>query len=460
MVQKIPVVDGDRGPTRAPDREQRVVALEERLVELLGAGAVSAEPRVRQRASVDGAIMSPILAARLPLPLADLVAFPEDAVSLARAVAAAVRLRVPVTVRGKGTGNYGQALPLRQGLVLDTTRARAITEVGDGFLTAEAGTPMVLMERAAWAAGQQLQMYPSTVHSTIAGFLGGGKGGTGSVAHGFNDRGFVRALDVVHADGSDEIVHVTAPETLPYVHTYGTTGVIVRATVALEPLQQWRAVYASFPDLPSAAAVLRPLCDVEPAPRLVSCDNPAVSAAFPEDTAMPAGRASLRVVVDAATLDGVVALVEGGGGRIEDVREGLNAVLHASTLSYNHAVEWVQKRSTVPLFHVEVGGPALPEKCAAVESVYPGGMLHLEGTRSRPNGLLVAPFRSERDVREGYESLAALGIGHHDAHQWMVDTRVDEAIATAARTDPQGLLNPGRLPVETRPGGRGAAGRG
>ena len=135
------------------------------------------------RASVDGARMSPIISELLPLGVADVVAFPTDAAQIGQAVAAAVRHGVPVTPRGKGTGNYGQGIPMSGGLVLDLSRARAVVEVGEGWLTAEAGTPMVTCERAAQATGQQLWMYPSTVQSSLGGFLAGGSGGTGSIVH-------------------------------------------------------------------------------------------------------------------------------------------------------------------------------------------------------------------------------------------------------------------------------------
>lgn len=53
-----------------------------------------------------------------------------------------------------GTGNYGQAIPLHGGIVLDLSRASRILEVGDGFITAEAGATMNALERAARKADQ------------------------------------------------------------------------------------------------------------------------------------------------------------------------------------------------------------------------------------------------------------------------------------------------------------------
>jgi len=435
-----------------------VLALENELLELLGERAVSTEPRVRERSSIDGSPMSPIIAAQLPLGLADIVVFPTDAQQIASAVAAAARHGVPVTVRGKGTGNYGQGIPMRGGLVIDTTRARAILEVGDGFITAEAGTPMVLMEQAAWAADQALWMYPSTTQSTIGGFLSGGSGGTGSIAYGSNDRGFVMALDVVHADGSDEIHHVEGDEAQKYVHNYGTAGVIVRATVRLEPLRDWKGLYASFPDFAGTLGVVQTIGNLEPSPRLVSGDNPEISAALPADDAIPAGRSSLRVILDATLIPTVTEIIERAGGRVEAVREGAQTSLKISMLSYNHPIEWYQKSQPHAVFHLEVAGMPLTENVEAVEAVFPGGLLHVESTKSHPIGMLAAPYVSEAAVYEGIAALNGLGVGVHNPHQWNVDFNVELTAETAAVTDPKGVLNPGKLNLEYAGPRKGAIG--
>lgn len=422
-----------------------VAGLQADLVALLGPRQVTADLRARERASVDGARMSPVISELLPLGLADLVAFPTSAEEIGAAVAAAVRRGVPVTPRGKGTGNYGQGIPMAGGLVLDTSRARAVVEVGDGFVTAEAGTPMVALERAAEATGQQLWMYPSTAHSSLGGFLAGGSGGTGTIAHGSNDMGFVLALDVVHADGSADLVHVEGDEAQRFVHNYGTAGIIARATVRLEPLQDWRGVFASFPDFRGALSVLRELGRMQPLPRLVSADTPEVTATLPADPAFPAGRASLRVIADRTTVDAARALIEGAGGRVEDVRAGQQVVLGLSMLSYNHPIEWLQKSAPGLYFHVEVSGDALVERIDEVHAVFEGGLLHVEAGHTVPIGMLAGIYRSPEQVREGIAALGALGVGVHDPHQWNVDFELQRTVETARTTDPGGLLNPGKL---------------
>ncbi|BDZ45671.1 FAD-binding oxidoreductase [Naasia aerilata] len=422
-----------------------VLLLEQELKELLGERGVSTEPRVRERASVDGAAMSPILAAQLPLGLADLVAFPTSAEQIAAVVGAASRHGVPVTPRGKGTGNYGQGIPFQGGLVLDTTRARAIVEVGDGYVTAEAGAQLVVIEQAAWAADQALWMYPSTTQSTIGGFLAGGSGGTGTIEHGANHMGFVLALDVVHADGTGDLLHVEGDEAQAYVHNYGTAGIIARATVRLEPLRDWRGLYASFPDFPSALSVLREIGLVTPRPRLVSADNPWISAALPADEAIPSGRSSMRILLSADTIDEVTALIESADGRVEALRDGPQTSMRISMLSYNHPIEWLQKSSAAPIFHLEVGGDALVERIAEVEAVYPGGMLHIEAGHTVPIGMLAGRYESPEQVYAGIDALGALGVSVHNPHQWNVDFEVERTVELARRTDPHGLLNPGKL---------------
>ncbi|WP_213814180.1 FAD-binding oxidoreductase [Glaciihabitans sp. dw_435] len=420
-------------------------ALEAELVEILGERGVSSDQRIRERSSVDGAKMSPILSEQLPLGLADLVAFPTTAEEIALVVAAAVRHGIGITPRGKGTGNYGQAIPLQGGLVLDVSKARAVVEVGDGYIVAEAGAQMVQLEQAARETGQELWMYPSTAQSSIGGFLSGGSGGTGSIEHGSNSQGFVVALDVIHASPDASLVHVEGDDAQAYVHTYGTAGIIARVTVKLEPLRDWRGVYASFDTFADAISVLREVGKLTPTPRLVSADPPVITNALPKDDAFPADRASFRGIIALEAVAEATALIEGAGGRIEDVREGPQTSMKLSLLSYNHPIEWLQKTSPGTYFHVEVGGDALVDRIDEVLEVYPGGMLHIEAQHKNPIGMLAGVYENADQVIAGYDKLRALGVGVHSPHQWYVDHEVERTKILAATTDPAGLLNPGKL---------------
>lgn len=424
---------------------ETIAALAAELRDLLGPAAVGDTDQALDRATRDGSYLSPVISEQLPLGRAQLVAYPADAEQIAVVVGAAVRHGVPVTPRGKGTANYGQTIPMAGGLVLDTSKAKAIVEVGDGFLTAEAGATLVQLERAANEAGQQLLMYPSTSNSSLGGFVSGGSGGTGSIKNGMLHTGFVKALDVVHAVPDAHLVHVEGADADPYVHNYGTAGIIARLTIALEPIQEWLAFFASFPDFEQALALIRPFAAIEPTPRLVSADLPTLAAALPDDPAIPAGRSSLRAILDVATIDEARALVESVGGTVEDVREGAQATMKLSMMSYNHPIEYLQKAHPDRYFHVEVSGDALIDDIDGVHAVYPGGMLHIEAQRGRPIGMLAGEYTSAEDVYAGFAKLEALGVVYHNPHQWFVDFEPERTAALAATTDPQGLLNPGKL---------------
>lgn len=430
-----------------------IQALQAELVARLGDAAVSDEDAALDRASRDGSYLSPVISEQLPLGRAQLVAYPASPEQIAEAVGAAVRHGVPITPRGKGTANYGQTIPMAGGLVIDTSKARVIEEVGDGFLTAQPGATMVSLEQAANRAGQQLLMYPSTANSSIGGFVSGGSGGTGSIKNGMLHTGFVTALDVVHAVPDAHLVHLEGADTEPYIHNYGTAGIIARLTIRLEPLQEWRAFLASFDDFHDLLSVIKPFCGLYPTPRLVSGDLPTLAEALPADPAIPAGRASLRAILDASTVDAARALVEEAGGRVEDVREGAQATMKLSMTSYNHPIEWLQKAYPDTYFHVEVSGDGLIERIDELHQVYEGGMLHIEGQKGRPIGMLAGRYRGADAVYQGFPKIEALGIGYHNPHQWFVDYQPQRTIDLAKTTDPQGLLNPGKLrdaaPVST-----------
>lgn len=328
--------------------------------------------------------------------------------------------------------------------MLDTSRARGILEVGEGFVVAEAGVPMAQLEQAARVSGQQLWMYPSTMNSTIGGFLAGGSGGTGTIAHGANHMGFVAALDVVHADGSG-LHRVIGDDAQLYVHNYGTAGVIARATVRLEPLVEWRSLYASFPDFAAALSVLRELGRLTPAPRLVSADTVAVSAALPDDPAIPHGRSSLRSIAHPDAVDDAIALIETAGGVIEGIREGAAESARLSTLSYNHPIEWLQRSRPGFYYHLEVSGDILADDVDLVHDTIGDGLLHIEAGHTVPIGMLAAEYRGPDEVEAAIERLTEIGVGVHDCHQWNVDFELSRTVEVARTTDPRGLLNPGKL---------------
>ncbi|WP_330257283.1 FAD-binding oxidoreductase [Nocardia sp. NBC_00565] len=431
---------GDR-PDFGPEQLDGLV---DDLLALLGPRGVSTLDRALDRASRDGSGMSPILSAQQPLGRPDAVCYPKTAQQVPAIVRAAVRRGVPITARGKGTGNYGQVVPRFGGLVMDMTSLAGIRELTDTTITAEAGARMINLEQAAWDAGRQLWMYPSTAQSTLGGFLAGGSAGTGTIVHGRNHMGFVESVDVVYGHEDAELLHLEGAAAQPMVHTYGVAGIIVSATVRLEPLQDWKCVYASFGSHHEAFPAAMRAASIEPNPRLLSADGATIVDALPSDPALVRGRASVRGIVDAAALEETVAVLEDGGGRIEAVREGLAQTMRLSTLSYNHPTWWLQKAVPDTYFHMECQGDALVTRLREVEDVYDGGMLHLEVGYQTMFGMINGVYRDPEQVFAGVPALEALGVGVHSPHHSYVDLDADRVRALARSTDPKGLLNPGR----------------
>ena len=142
------------------------------------------ERQIRQK-SHDFHWYSPVLTRELQNCLADVVVQPKSEDEIAAVVTAAVRHRIPLTLRGGGTGNYGQSVPLKGGVLLEMTGVNKIVAVEPGSIRIQAGAVIHSALEAALASGQQLMMYPSTMRSaTIGGYLGGGFAGIGSVRHG------------------------------------------------------------------------------------------------------------------------------------------------------------------------------------------------------------------------------------------------------------------------------------
>src|SRR5262245_14203051 len=129
------------------------------------------ERQLRQK-SHDFHWYSPVLTPQLQNCLADVVVQPRSEEEIAAVVTAAVKHRIPLTVRGGGTGNYGQSVPLKGGVLVDMTGFNKVTAVESGSIRVQAGAVIGTALEAALASGQQLMMYPSTMRSaTIGGYL-------------------------------------------------------------------------------------------------------------------------------------------------------------------------------------------------------------------------------------------------------------------------------------------------
>ena len=89
-------------------------------------------PAVVKQKSRDFFWYSPVLKEQLDHVTADIVVSPKDEAEVIRVLSACCRLGIPVTPRGTGTGNYGQAMPLSGGVLLNLAEMSAVKEIAPG----------------------------------------------------------------------------------------------------------------------------------------------------------------------------------------------------------------------------------------------------------------------------------------------------------------------------------------
>src|SRR5487761_341060 len=92
--------------------------LEALLADIAGIEATTDLIEVKRK-SRDYFWYSPILYELLKDRYADAIVTPRSEAEVVRVARACARHRIPLTVRGGGTGNYGQCVPLEGGIVLD-----------------------------------------------------------------------------------------------------------------------------------------------------------------------------------------------------------------------------------------------------------------------------------------------------------------------------------------------------
>ena len=189
---------------------------------------------------------SPLLQQALHDKVAEVLVRPRNQAEVIRVAAAACKNHINLTVRGGGTGNYGQCVPLDGGVVLDITGLNRVVSISAGQVTCEAGILMMDLERAVRAdncvpGGQELLMYPSTRDiATIGGFVGGGYGGAGSIRNGIlKDPGNVTRIKVVTLEPGPKVIELLDADIQKVHHAFGTNGIMTELTLSLKPAVSW-----------------------------------------------------------------------------------------------------------------------------------------------------------------------------------------------------------------------------
>ncbi|CUH63648.1 putative FAD-linked oxidoreductase [Thalassovita gelatinovora] len=276
-------------------------------------------PNSVQRKSRDFYWYSPVLMEQLKDVCADLVVTPKDEAELIEILKICYAHDVPVTTRGAGTGNYGQAMPLEGGVVLHMKHMTAIKSIADGVLVAEAGAIIKNLEIAAREAGTELRLFPSTTAmATLGGFIAGGSSGIGAIRWGgLRTPGNILRVRLVTMEAEPRIIELTGDDVFKAAHAYGVNGVITEIEIPVDPAVDWCDVLIGAPDFTTATKISFAIGEAETiTKRMVSTFEAEIPAAYFNrytEFTVP-GEAVVAVIVARADLEKLETLIDETGG--------------------------------------------------------------------------------------------------------------------------------------------------
>ncbi len=409
---------------------------------------------------------SPILKAQIDGKAADLIARPRDEAEVLRILGACRTARVPVTVRGGGTGNYGQCVPLEGGVVLDMTAMSAPITITGGVVEVECGAKMIDLDLWARERGWELKLWPSTKRTaTIGGFVAGGGAGVGGISHGtLRERGNLLGARVATMQDPPRILDLEGDDAAPVNRTYGTTGVMTRIRLPLTPAQAWRDVAIAFEDFVPASSFALALAFADGIPKKMCGVFDSQLPPFFRGIAdtVPAGNALALVMVAPSGLRALRDLAREHRGRIVAEQDTVAAERDGDATPFyeycwNHTTLQVLKRDR-GVTYLQCRFP-FEDTLAAVEAVRlpfrDEVWMHTEcvrfGGRTTMSALPVVRWTNRERLYEIITAFEAAGIGIANPHVLTIEEgsnyrRVPgDQLGFKRMADPLGLLNPGKM---------------
>jgi len=413
-----------------------------------------------EKYSMDYHHFSPVLLDRLKGKHGECIASPRTSNELEAIISVAAEYEVPLTVRGNGTGNYGQCVPLTGGIVLNLAKMDRILEIGDGFMRVEAGARMGKMEAEARAAEQELMMIPSTYQTaTIGGFLAGGFGGIGSITWGTIWDGFVHSLTIKTVEENPRTFVVQGDEIIPYLHTYGTVGIISEIQIALVPKVPWSQWIVSFPSWEASAEFALEIAEDESfTKRLVSCHE-AFNSRFCKPLQIPEGRSFLLLELDEHHEEAFAQRVAERQGVIESKKaaDKYHVGLGLSDFSWNHTTLWALKYNPdVTYLQLNYEKSDFIEKTRIIKEEFPEFCIHFEFAKMNGSllvsGIPVIFYKGEDRLNQLMARCEEIGVSVANPHTSDLEeggrSYVHERLWGLKKTnDPLSLLNQQKLAI-------------
>jgi len=426
-------------------------------------------PALVQQKSRDFYWYSPPLKRQLEKVTADAIVAVTSERDVIDTLAACHALGVPVTPRASGTGNYGQAMPLSGGVVLDLSGFDKVKEVRPGVLVCEPGAIMEKIDHQTRAMPnpQEIRLHPSTyATASLGGFIAGGSGGAGSIKWGgLRDWGNVIRLKVVTMEASPRVLELTGADLHKVCHAYGTNGIITEVEVPLAPAYDWIDVIVGFDDLVRAAEYAQALGEQD---GLLLKELAVVAAPVPHDYFLrhrkfiPREKSIAVAMIARHSLDAMLAFTRAVPGAevlvntaimTDEEKKGLPPGFE---LGWNHTTLRAL-RVDPTITYLQVLYP-FPNSVATMRKIHAhfGDEVpaHLEFVRFDGKvtafGLPLVRFTTEERLEEIMRIHEDMGAPIFNPHRYTLEEggmkqTNDAQLAFKREADPQGLLNPGKM---------------
>lgn len=425
---------------------------------------VFTSPQVLHRLSHDFYWYSPVLRPQLVGKVADIVVQPIHVDEILIILRYAGDRDIPVTVRGAGTGNYGQCVPLQGGILLDLSLMDKLEEItSDGVAVCEPGLRLGTLETAARRFGWELRMYPSTlVKASVGGFLAGGSGGIGSVTHGgLRDFDTVRGFEVVTMEQTPRIVKHEGDSVHEILHAWGTNGILTRIWFALAKRVEWTQFTAAFDSFERAFTFAEEIArNPRWTKRLVTVfEWPIPSFFTPIPQVVRTGKALVLIMIATSQLDEARTTVASHQGEetFSNAYEGTRTQPLLSDYTWNHTTLWAMKADAAYTY-LQCGFSidGCREQFRLLRERFGQEILfHIEFMKNGtgevvPGAIPVVRFTTAERLNEMIAYCREIGVFVANPHvNYLEDGgrfRPDNLqLLAKQRYDPRGLLNPGKM---------------
>jgi FAD/FMN-containing dehydrogenase len=415
--------------------------------------------------SADFSWFSPIMSAALGGRLAEVVLSPENEEEVVRIAAACAKHRVPLVARGGGTGNFGQAVPLAGGAVVEMTALDQVVFHRRHVARAQAGIRLVRLDEELRKNGEELRIHPSTKKlATLGGFVGGGHAGIGTVNWGIlRDRGNLLGLKIVTIEETPRVLELRGDDVNLVHHAYGVNGIVTEAEFPTAPAYDWLDTIVVFDDFERAAefglalatsdGILKKLVSVHawPIPAYFTALKPH----------LPDERAAALLMIGAETREAFEALVAAFSGKVTYCEKHANLYEYTWGHTTMHALR--ADRSLTYLVCIFPKDHTLAAIGRVHRKLGAEVMLHLEFKRFNGHmtaeGVPLFRYQGFEQMTRLYKAFEAEGVRIANAHTFLLQNGgmkdLDEKqIAFKRSVDPRLLMNPGKVAgLDDLPGG-------